>query len=166
MKRAVGYISVVLGWSLLISAVFLAGIIVIGLLVDFRDLILRRVALAALAAISVGVLSFFLIRWARSALGTPGGSRVGRIVLGIVMLVFGIGEAMTGPDPDATRAERNGGTAGVVTLALFGAALIVEAAWWHRASKVAATALPEAPPATADSPASPEIALPEPPPGP
>jgi hypothetical protein len=133
MKRAVGYVSLILGWVMLVSAVGIAIAALITLLLHFGDVIPWRVALIGFIAIVVGLLSFLTIRWARSALGTPGGSRVARIALGTVLISFGVIN-LPPSDPNAPAVGRDGWRAAVAATVLFGAALIFEAAWLHRAS--------------------------------
>jgi len=164
MRRAVGYVSLVLGWLLVVLAVALVGGIAGALLLRFGDVILWRAAIFLLVALVAGIPSIFLIRWARSALGKPGGSRLGRLVLGLVLLAFCALTINSRPDPvsDPTQLGREFGRGANVAIGLFGAGLVLEA-WWHRASKVAAATLPDAPTARPDSTAPSDIALPEPP---
>jgi hypothetical protein len=165
VKRFAGYAGVVLGWSLLVFAVFLAGVLVDAVLFESRDVIAWRVALGALIAIGAALGSLFVVRWARSAVGRPDGFRLGRIMFGITLFTLGTITAMSPQNQGATQTDRNAARAIGVPWVLLGAILIIEAGWWHRATK-AIDPLPTAPGATPHSDAQPGIALPEPPPSP
>jgi hypothetical protein len=89
MNCAVAYVGLVLAWLVLAFAVGLIVGFPIDLLLHFGDVILWRVALGELIAVVAGLVSVLVIRWGRSTLGTPGGSRAGRIVLGIVVILWG-----------------------------------------------------------------------------
>jgi hypothetical protein len=164
MKRAAAYVLVVLAWVILAFAVGVAVSVPIQLVRHFKDLVLWRVALLGLIAIAVGIACVLIIRWARSTLGKRGGSRAGRIVFGIALILFGFG-VMNPSDPNLTEVGRDGAKAAGAGIALFGAALTLEAAWWHRASRSSTRApLPDAPTAGPESTPPSEITLPEPPP--
>lgn len=164
MRRAVGYVSVVLGWFVLVSAVALGAGVAWGIIHHFGDVNRSRAAVFVLVLIACGMAAYFVIRWARSALGRPGGSRLGRLVLGLVLLALGLPMISHNPGPDTTPTAKDVSRGGSAGLALFGAALIFEV-WWHRPSRIGAPAtLPNAPTARPDSTAQSDIALPEPPP--
>src|SRR6266516_1433154 len=101
MKRAVAYVLVVLAWLILAFAVGLAVSVPLQLVRHSGELILWRVALLALITIVVGLACLLMIRWARATLGKPGGSRAGRLVFGLALILFGVG-VMNTPNPDAT----------------------------------------------------------------
>jgi len=164
MRRAVGYVSVVLGWFVLVTAVALGVGAAWALIHDFGDVNLWRAALIVLILVTCGMAAYFLIRWARSAVGTPGGSRPGRLVLGLVLLALGLLRINHDPGPDAIPTVKDVSHGMAAGLALFGAALIFEV-WWHRPSRISARpTLPNAPTPRSDSTAPSGIALPEPPP--
>jgi hypothetical protein len=164
MRRAVGYVSVVLGWFVLVIAVAFGVGVAWALIHDFGDVNLWGAAVEVLILIACGMAAYFVIRWARSAVGTPGGSRPGRLVLGLVLLAFGLLMINHVPGPDSLPTVKDVSHGMAAGLALFGAALIVEV-WWHRPSRIGAPAtLPDAPRVRRDSTAPSDIALPEPPP--
>ncbi len=107
MKRAVAYVLVVLAWLILAFAVGLAVSVPLQLVRHSGELILWRVALLGLITIVVGLACLLMIRWARSTLGKPGGSRAGRLVFGLALILFGVG-VMNTPNPDATDVGRDG----------------------------------------------------------
>jgi hypothetical protein len=164
MRRAVGYVSVVIGWFVLVTAVAFGVGAAWALIHDFGDVNLWRAALIVLILVTCGMAAYFLIRWARSAVGTPGGSRPGRLVLGLVLLALGLLRINHDPGPDAIPTVKDFSHGMAAGLALFGAALIFEI-WWHRPSRTGAPAtVPDAPTARPDSTAPSDIALPQPPP--
>jgi hypothetical protein len=168
MKRAVAYVGLPLAWLLLALCVGIAVSVPAEVVLHGEDEVLvlwRVVVLGLILPIVAGLVSVLVIRWARSVLGKPGGSRTGRIVLGIVVILWGLG-TMSAAGQSSLSGARAGTLAGGAAMALFGLGLIVEAAWWHRPSRLAAAPMPEAPAARPESNGLPEIRLPEPPLGP
>jgi hypothetical protein len=168
MKRAVGYLGLVLGWLLAVAAVGFGGGTLVEFMLHSGDFTLWRLSLFALGDVVLCLVAYLLIRWVRSILGTPSGSRPARVVLGIVLLVLAIPSIVSpSTDPDTGALVRDYVEDFVrgesIATVLFGALLIAEA-WLHRASRVSATPLPDAPTTRADPIARSDIVLPEPPP--